>query len=88
MIILEREPPPTAVTIMMHLTYHTVQEVFICDLVQNLWMYPYECYDKGLKSYVRNLAKPKGNMAASYELKEATGYATEYSVHAELQSSI
>lgn len=63
---------------MMHLPYHIVQELYICGPVQNHWMYPYERYYKGLKSYVRNLAKPEGSMTASYKLEEAARYVTEY----------
>ena len=78
MVILEKQLPPSAFTVMMHLPYHIVQELFICGPVQNRWMYPYERYYRGLKSYVRNLAKPEGSMAAGYELEEAAGYVTEY----------
>ena len=42
------------------------------------WMYPYERYYKGLKSFVRNLAKPEGNMAQGYHVEEALGFITEY----------
>jgi hypothetical protein len=34
--------------------------------VQTRWMYPYERYFKGLKSFVWNLAKPEGSMAHGY----------------------
>lgn len=78
MVLLEKQLPPAAFTIMMHLPYHIVQEVFICGPVQNRWMYPYERYYKGLKSKVGNLAKPEGSMTAGYELEEAAGYVTEY----------
>lgn len=78
MVLLEKQLPPSAFTIMMHLPYHIVQELYICGPVQNRWMYPFERYYKGLKSSVRNLAKPKGSMTAAYELEEATGYVTEY----------
>jgi len=44
-------------------------------------MYSFERYYKGLKSAVRNLAKPKGSMSASYEVEEAAGYVTEYLVN-------
>jgi len=63
---------------MMHLPYHIVQEVFICGPIHNRWMYPYERYYKGLKSYVRNLAKPEGSMTVSYELEEAARYVSKH----------
>jgi len=44
-------------------------------------MYPFERYYKGLKSAVRNLAKPEGCMTASYEVEEAAGYVIEYLVN-------
>ena len=78
MVLLEKQLPPTAFNIMLHLPYHIVQETFICGPVQNRWMYPFERYYKGLKGFVRNLAKPEGSMAASYEVEEAAGYVTEY----------
>jgi len=78
MVLLEKQLPPSAFNIMMHLPYHIVQEVFICGPIQNRWMYPFERYYKGLKSSVRNLAKPEGSMSAGYELEEAAGFVTEY----------
>jgi hypothetical protein len=41
-------------------------------------MYPYERYFKGLKTFVRNLAKPKGSMAQGYEVEEALDFLTKY----------
>jgi len=78
MVLLEKVLPPTAFTVMMHLPYHIVEELFICGLVHSCWMYPYERYYKELKRYVRNLNKPEGSMATSYELEEASGYVMEY----------
>ena len=78
MVLLEKQLPPSAFNIMMHLPFHIVEEVFICGPIQNRWMYPFEQYYKGLKSYVRNFAKPEGSITAGYEFEEAAGYVIEY----------
>jgi hypothetical protein len=39
-------------------------------------MYLVEHYMKTLKVYVRNKAKPKGNMVEGYTIKEALGFCT------------
>ena len=75
---LEREFPPSFFDSMVHLTIHLVEELYICGPVQTRWMYPYERYFKGLKSFVRNLAKPEGSIAQGYQMEEALGFVTEY----------
>ena len=75
---LEREFPPAFFDSMVHLTVHLVEELFICGLVHTRWMYPYERYFKGLKGFVRNLAKPEGSIAHGYQVEEALGFVTEY----------
>lgn len=78
MCSFERLLPPAIFDIMVHLTIHLVEELFICRPVHTRWMYPYERYYKGMKGQVRNLAKPKGSLATGYQLEEALGYITEY----------
>jgi hypothetical protein len=39
-----------------HLLYHLVEEVDLCGLIANRWMYPMEGYMKTLKNYMHNLA--------------------------------
>jgi hypothetical protein len=56
--LLEKEMPPSFFDIMVHLTIHLVEELYICGPVHVRWMYPYERYFKALKGFVRNLAKP------------------------------
>ena len=63
---LEREFPPSFFDIMVHLTLHLVEELFVCGPAHTLWMYPYERYFKGLKGFVRNLAKPEGSITQGY----------------------
>ena len=46
--------------------------------IHTQWMYPYECYFKTLKGYVRNLAKPEGSIAQGYQTEQALGFITEY----------
>lgn len=75
---LEHEFPPSFFDIMVHLTVHLVEELFICGPVHRRWMYPYERYFKGLKGFVRNLAKPKGSITQGYQVEEALGFVIEY----------
>ena len=78
MCILEKVMPPSFFDIMLHLPNHLVEELFLCGPIHTRWMYPYERYFKTLKGYVRNLAKPEGNIAQGYEIEEALGFITEY----------
>lgn len=76
--MMETELPPSFFDIMVHLTVHLVEELFLCGPVHNRWMYPYERYFKGLKAFVRQLAKPEGSVAEGYQVEEALGFLTEY----------
>jgi len=53
-----------------------VEEIFICGPVHTRWMYPYECYFKALKGYMRNLTKPEVSIAQGYEAEQALGFIT------------
>ena len=75
---LEKEFPPSMFVVMMHLPIHLVEELFICGPVHTRWMYPFERYMKGLKSFVKNKAKPEGSMAYGYLREEAIGFLNEY----------
>jgi len=77
---MEKDFPPSFFDIMVHLTVHLVEELFICGPFHTRWMYPYERYFKGLKGFVRNLAKPKGSIAQAYQVEEALGFITKYMV--------
>ena len=76
--LLEKEFPPAFIDVMVHLTIHLVEELFLCGPVHVRWMYPYERYFKTLKGFVRNLAKPEGCMAKGYEVEEACGFVGEF----------
>ena len=76
--LLEKEFPPSFFDVMVHLTIHLVQELFLCGPVHICWMYPYERYFKTLKGFVRNLAKPEGCIAKGYEVEEACRFVAEY----------
>jgi hypothetical protein len=41
-------------------------------------MYPIEHYMKTLKGYVKNKARPEGNMVEGYAIEEALGFCIEY----------
>ena len=75
---LEREFPPAFFDIMVHLTMHLVEELFICGPVHTRWMYPYKHFFKGLRGFVRNLARPEGSISQGYQVEEALGFVTEY----------
>ena len=75
---LEKELPPSVFVIMLHLTIHLVEELFICGPVQTRSMYPFERFMKGLKGFVKNKAKPEGSMAYGYLREESIGFMNEY----------
>jgi len=75
---LEKDFPLAFFDSMVHLTIHLAKELFMCGPVQTRWMYPFERYYKGLKTFVRNLAKPEGSIAQGYQVEEALGFITEY----------
>ena len=62
----------------MHLLIHLEHELEYCGPIRTRWMYPIERYMNVLKIFVRNKAKPKGNMCEGYSMKEAIGFCTEY----------
>nr|XP_025632903.1 uncharacterized protein LOC112727385 [Arachis hypogaea] len=68
---LEMLFPPSFFTIMVHLTYHLVDEAKLGGPVHYRWMYPIERYLGHLKSYVRNKAKSEGSIAEGYVAEEA-----------------
>ena len=53
--------PPAFFDIMVHLMIHSPKEALLGGPVHYRWMYPYECYIKKLKNYVRNRARPGGS---------------------------
>jgi len=75
---LEKEFPPSIFVVMMHLPVYLVEELFLCGPVHTRWMYPFERYMKGLKSFVKNKAKPEGSMAYGYLREESIGFVNEY----------
>jgi hypothetical protein len=54
--LLEKEFPPTFFDIMIHLLLHVVEELDVCGLVHNHWMYPIERMMNVFKGYVRNMS--------------------------------
>jgi len=63
---------------MTHLLYHLVDEVELCGPISIRWMYQVERYMKTLKTYMRNMARPKGSMAEGYIRNECLGFITKY----------
>ena len=75
---LEKELPLSIFVIMMHLLIHLVEEMFLCGPVQTRWMYPFEQFMKGLKSFVKNKSKSESSMAHGYLKEESIGFLNEY----------
>ena len=63
---LEKIFPPSFFDVMIHLTVHLVRELRLCGPVFFRWMFPFERFNKVLKSYVRNRFYPEGCIAESY----------------------
>ncbi len=61
--LLEKYFLPTFFDVMVHLTVHLIREVKLCGPVWYRWTYPFECYMKVFKGYVRNDSKPEGYIA-------------------------
>ena len=76
--MMETELPLLFFDIMVHLTVHLVEELFLCGLVHNRWMYSYERYFKELKAFIRNLAKPEDSIIQGYQVEESLGFFIEY----------
>ena len=78
MCMLEKLFPPTLMNIMFHLPIHLVEELFICELVHTLWMYPIETYMKTLRDYVQTCTRPEASIAEGYAMSKTLGYCTKY----------
>ena len=80
---LEKIFPPSFFDVMIHLTVHLVRELRLCGPVFYRWMFPFERFNKILKSYVRNRFYPEGCIAEGYIKEESiefcTGFFTESS---------
>ncbi|KAF5791937.1 hypothetical protein HanXRQr2_Chr09g0400431 [Helianthus annuus] len=69
--------PPAFFDVMVHLVMHLPEEAILVGPVHR-WMYPFERYMKKLKSYMRNMAKPKGSIAEGYVADEALTFCSMY----------
>jgi hypothetical protein len=76
--LLEKEFPPSLFNIMTHLMVHLVAKLKLCGPVHIQWMYLVERYMQSLKTYVRNMARPKGSMVEGYTMEETIKFCTEY----------
>lgn len=75
---LEKNFPPSFFDVMIHLTVHLVRELRLCGPVFYRWMFPFERFNKVLKSYVRNRFYPEGCIAESYLGEESVEFCTEF----------
>ena len=63
---------------MMHLIVQLVAELRLYGPVFYRWMYPFERFNKVLKSYVWNRFYPEGCIAESYLEEESVEFCTEF----------
>ncbi|XP_050225594.2 uncharacterized protein LOC126675059 [Mercurialis annua] len=77
---LEMIFPPAFFDVMVHLAVHLPMEAKLGGPVQYRWMYPIERYLRTLKSYVRNMARPEGSIAAGYLANECLTFCSRYLV--------
>ena len=75
---LEKIFPPSFFDVMIHLTVHLVRELRLCGPVFFRWMFPFERFNKVLKSYVRNRFYPEGCIAESYLGEESIEFCSEF----------
>ena len=78
---LEKIFPPSFFDVMIHLVVHLVRELRLCGPVFYRWMYPFERFNKVLKSYVRNRFHPEGCIAESYLGEESVEFCFEFVKH-------
>ena len=75
---LEKIFPPSFFDIMIHLIVHLVRELRLCGPVFYRWMFPFERFNKVLKSYVRNCYFPEGCIAERYLGEESVEFCAEF----------
>ena len=75
---LEKKFPPSFFDVMIHLTVHLVRELRLCGPVFYRWMFPFERFNKVLKSYVRNRFHPEGCIAERYLGEESVEFCAEF----------
>jgi hypothetical protein len=57
-----------------------MEELDICELVYNKWMYPIKQAMKTFKAYVCNKVRSKASMALGYIYDETIRFVTEYMI--------
>jgi hypothetical protein len=76
--LLKKNFLPTFFDVMMHLFLLVIDELDVCGLVHNQWMYFVEWMMKVLKGYVHSMAQPKRSMVKSYVLEKKLGFVIKY----------
>ena len=76
--LLEMVFPRSFFDVMTHFPLELVEQLYWCGPISNRWMYPVERYNKTLKKYVRNMARPEGSIARGYIEDASNGFVTEY----------
>ncbi|XP_074360766.1 uncharacterized protein LOC141701019 [Apium graveolens] len=75
---LEKIFPPSFFDVMIHLMVHLVRELRLCGLFFYRWMFPFEHFNKILKSYVRNRFYPESYIAEGYLKEESIEFCSEF----------
>ena len=76
--LLEIVFPRSFFDVMTHFPLELVEQLDLCGPVSNRWMYPVERYNKTLKKYVKNMARPEASIARGYVQDQCNGFVTEY----------
>ncbi|XP_074337458.1 uncharacterized protein LOC141674647 [Apium graveolens] len=75
---LEKIFPPSFFDVIIHLMVHLVRELRLCGPVFYRWIFPFERFNKILKSYVRNRFYPEGSIAEGYLKEESIEFCSEF----------
>jgi hypothetical protein len=70
--------PSAFFDISVHFTTHIIKEIKLLDPLLLHQMYAYKRFNSILKSFIRNLAYPKGSMVQGYCTKKAVEWALNY----------
>ena len=78
LINLELVFPPSFFNIMTHVLVHLVDEIVILGPVFLHNMYHFERFMGVLKKYVRNRARPKGNISMGHQTEDVIGFYVDF----------
>jgi hypothetical protein len=71
-------PHDTIMTSQVHLLVHVIQDMAICGPVSSSWMFFLERFMKTFKDFVRQNARPEGNMCEGWLIQEGLVFILQY----------